>query len=295
MKEICVIDVATHKEILTALEWYNDQGVCDAVLDQPEDYTIIENVVTRQPDISKGLSPDNNGSVSKYNVAQAPLQSSQTPLLGKSEAYTQAVKLAQSSQNLDELRDAIENFEGVAIKKTATNMVFSDGNPQARIMLIGEAPGADEDRIGKPFVGVSGQLLDKILACINLDRNSENADNSVYISNILNWRPPGNRTPSQAEIEVSLPFIERHIQLINPDILVLCGGVAAKSLLNSTAGISRLRKQSHQYETLTPAFEKKITAFCVPTYHPSYLLRTPLQKRAVWQDMLKISNKMTEK
>src|SRR5262249_7051997 len=131
------------------------------------------------------------------------------------------------------------------IRKTATNTVFCDGNPASPVMLVGEAPGADEDRLGRPFVGVSGQLLDRILKCIDLDRAQEDPARAIYISNILNWRPPGNRTPSPAEIEVSLPFIERHIMLAKPKLIILCGGVSAKALLGREEGISRLRKTWH--------------------------------------------------
>ena len=160
-------------------------------------------------------------------------------------------------------------------------------------MLVGEAPGADEDRQGKPFVGASGQLLDRILACIGLDRTQEDPLSSVYISNILNWRPPGNRTPNPAEIAVSLPFIERHIQLVKPKILILCGGVSAKALLGRDESISRLRKGWHDYRPQTAQLQnadaQPIPA--IATYHPAYLLRTPAQKRAVWADMLSVQEK----
>ena len=261
----------TRKELETALEWYADHGVHEAVLDAVNDRTVAPKV------LPKKILPQ----------LQEPAQPA---FLGKSEAYEEALKLAQGADSLEELKQAIQDFEGIALKKTATNMVFSDGNLEAEIMVIGEAPGADEDRLGKPFVGVSGQLLDKILKCINLDRNAENSEEAVYLSNFLNWRPPGNRTPSPAEIEVSLPFIEKHIQLIKPEILVLCGGVAAKALLNSTNSISRLRKSWHDYTPQT----KNIGDFTCPaiaTYHPSYLLPTPVQKKAVWADMLMIQKK----
>jgi uracil-DNA glycosylase family 4 len=149
-------------------------------------------------------------------------------------------------------------------------------------MLVGEAPGADEDRQGLPFVGVSGQLLDKILACIDLSRTAEDPAKAVYISNILNWRPPGNRTPSDSEVAISLPFIRRHIELVRPKCLILCGGVSAKALLGSGDSISRLRGKFHDVMGI-PA---------IATYHPSYLLRTPAQKRAVWADMLMLKEKM---
>lgn len=162
-------------------------------------------------------------------------------------------------------------------------------------MLVGEAPGADEDRLGKPFVGASGQLLDRIMKYIDLDRGESDPQKAIYISNILNWRPPGNRTPNPAEIEVSLPFIEKHIALIKPKILILCGGVAAKALLGRTEGISRLRKTWHDYKPQTKGLNVDDPAIpAIATYHPAYLLRTPVQKKAVWADMLSIDQKRKE-
>lgn len=206
-------------------------------------------------------------------------------------ARAEAVRLAAAAQTLDDLRSAIAAFDGVPIKRHATNLVFADGNPKARIMVVGEAPGADEDRLGKPFVGVSGQLLDRMFAAIGLDRASDDPAHSIYISNILNWRPPGNRTPTTAEIEVSLPFIERHIQLVAPDILVLSGGVAAKALLNTTEGITKLRGRWITYSSITlPATGAMIQT--MPMYHPSFLLRTPQKKRDAWADLLTIQTKI---
>lgn len=271
----------TRKELVTALEWYADSGVDEAVFDAVNDRTIAPKVTVQQTLLASNMSK------------QTP-EPVQPAFLGKSDAYEEALKLAQTAKTLDGLQKAIQEFDGIALKKTATNMVFADGNPNAKIMLVGEAPGADEDRLGKPFVGVSGQLLDKILKCISLDRTSDKAEESVYISNILNWRPPGNRTPSPAEVEVSLPFIERHIQLIKPEILILCGGVAAKGLLNSSSSISRLRKSWHDYKPQTESVGD-FSCPAIATYHPSYLLRTPVQKKAVWADMLMIQKKKSSK
>ncbi len=284
-------NAVTHKELLTALEWYVDQGVCDVVLDQVVDRTVI-------PDLPP-MPVMSAGSV----VSSAPASAAQTAargmdaapaFLGASDAYEEAVKCAKGATTLEELHKAIADFDGIAIKKTATNMVFADGNPKASIMLIGEAPGADEDRLGKPFAGLSGQLLDKIVGCIGLSREEEDSQNAVYLSNILNWRPPGNRTPSPAEIEVSLPFIERHIQLVQPKIVVLWGGVAAKALLGRTESISRLRKSWHDYSAQTDGLAGNggdLTIPALATYHPSYLLKTPQQKKAVWADMLMLQKK----
>jgi DNA polymerase len=180
---------------------------------------------------------------------------------------------------LEDLRQGLENFGGCGLKETALNTVFADGNPQARVMVVGEAPGADEDRQGIPFVGVSGQLLDAMLAAIGLNRTT------VYISNVVPWRPPGNRPPSTEEIVACLPFIERHIALINPQILVLLGATATRSLLNTQQGIGRLRGQWVAY---TNPYLGGQTIQALPTFHPAYLLRSPGQKALVWQDFRKI-------
>ncbi|MGC6485578.1 MAG: uracil-DNA glycosylase [Candidatus Puniceispirillales bacterium] len=182
---------------------------------------------------------------------------------------------------LDELRVACEAFDGSDLKKTATNMVFADGNPESRVMLIGEAPGADEDRQGKPFVGVSGQLLDRMLASIGLDRNT------VYISNILLWRPPGNRTPTTEETALFLPIIRRHIQLARPEILVALGGSAAKTLLATTTGILKLRGQWHAFDD---GAGRQVPI--LPTLHPAYLLRSPGQKALSWHDLKMLKHRL---
>jgi DNA polymerase len=195
-----------------------------------------------------------------------------------------ARQLAASCRDLAALEAALAAFDGCPLKATATRLVFADGNPAARVMLVGEAPGADEDRQGKPFVGVSGQLLDRMLACVNLDRGK------VYIANILPWRPPGNRQPTAAEIAVCLPFIERQIELVDPALLVLLGGVAAKTLLATTQGIVRLRGRWMSYGS--PGLARPIPV--IATYHPAYLLRSPGQKRDAWRDLLSINNKVKE-
>ena len=271
------------KAAAAALQFYIDHGVDGGLLDEPVDRTAPSEAPI-------ALAP-----VKPVSSAPKPAPESADMLLGKSDARIEAVKLAQAAQTLEELRAAIAEFDGIAIKKTATNLVFSDGNAKAPIMIVGEAPGADEDRQGQPFVGVSGQLLDRILGCVGLERTEEDAAKAVYISNILNWRPPGNRTPSPAEIEVSLPFIERHIQLAAPKVLIFCGGVSAKSLLGSGDSISRLRNKWHDYLPQTPEYRDAAQSIsAIATYHPAYLLRTPPQKKAVWADMLSLQDKRRE-
>jgi DNA polymerase len=191
-------------------------------------------------------------------------------------AAAEATALAAGAATLSELRAAIARFEGCALRDTATNLVFADGNPEARIMLIGEAPGAEEDRAGLPFVGASGQLLDRMLASIGLDRTK------VLITNILPWRPPGNRTPTEAEVAACLPFLWRHIALVRPTLLVLLGATAVRALTGNPQGIRRLRGS---WQALTiPGLAEAVPMLA--TYHPAYLLRTPLAKREAWADLL---------
>ncbi len=192
-----------------------------------------------------------------------------------------------TAASIEELRVELERFEGCPLKTTAMNTVFADGNPSAPIMFIGEAPGEDEDRQGRPFVGVSGKLLDQMLAAIGLDRTH------VYISNILFWRPPGNRSPTDAELAACLPFAERHIALVKPKLVILLGGVAAKNLLRTRDGITKLRGRWTEY---TPHLGKKEEESfrCLPTLHPAYLLRQPASKRQAWHDFLLIKQEISK-
>lgn len=273
-----------------ALQWHLDMGVDEPLMDAPVDRTAMPALPKREAPATTAVPRAPSASSPPPHVAPA---TSPVDVPGAAAARAEAEKLAKSATTLDELRAALQGFDGLAVKKTATQMVFADGNPAAPVMLIGEAPGADEDRMGKPFVGASGQLLDKIFACIGLSRAAEDAKDAVYISNILNWRPPGNRTPSPAEVDIALPFIERHIALVQPKILIFCGAVAAKGLLGRTEGISKLRGSFHDYTPLTADMGGgTIPVIC--TYHPSYLLRTPSQKKAVWADMLMLQEKLRE-
>jgi uracil-DNA glycosylase len=193
-------------------------------------------------------------------------------------------ELVKGAKSLAELRHLMEKFDACDLKKMANKMVFGDGNPESKIMLIGEAPGADEDREGLPFVGASGKLLDQMLACIGLTRAN------YYITNIIPWRPPGNRNPTQEEIEMCMPFVERHIELIQPKVIVMIGGVAAKSILNVTTGITGIRGHWHGYKTTS--MTDTLQAYAI--YHPSYLLRSPGQKRIAWHDLLVLKQKLQE-
>jgi DNA polymerase len=257
----------SQKTLQDALEWHLMAGADEAFSDMPVNNTI--SLMQEKPSAEPVTVSENKESVSETSYAVQITN-----------------KLAAGTENIEELKTAINSFEGIAIKKTATNLVFGVGHPQAEVMLVGEAPGADEDRTGVPFVGASGRLLDKMFEAIGLSRNTEKGGEAIYISNILNWRPPGNRNPTPKEIETCLPFIERHIELVNPKILVLIGGVSAKALLRRSEGITRLRGKIHLYG------EQKIPA--IATYHPSFLLRSPSKKREAWADLLFIQKKRIE-
>lgn len=184
-----------------------------------------------------------------------------------------------SIQGLEELRARIEAFEGCPLKKTALNLVFCDGNPAAKIMLVGEAPGENEDRLGKPFVGMSGQLLTRIFKAAGWERNKD-----LYLTNVIPWRPPGNRQPTPQELKQFLPFLQRHIALIKPEILILVGGTATKALLTDKEGITKLR--GRWFDLNIPGLERPVKTTAI--YHPAYLLRSSLRKKDVWKDMLMI-------
>ena len=184
--------------------------------------------------------------------------------------------------SLDELKNSILKFNKCELKETAKNTVFADGNVNSRIMLIGEAPGSDEDDQGKPFVGRAGQLLNKMLAAINLDRNK------VYITNIIPWRPPRNRQPSTEEILQCLPFVQRHIELIKPEVLILLGGTATKALLMSDKGIMRLQGKWYEYDSFGLASPIATRVM----FHPAFLLRSPGYKKQAWEDLLAIKDKL---
>lgn len=199
---------------------------------------------------------------------------------------------ALAASTLEELKQAIAGFDGLEVKRGATNLVFAAGNPSARVMLVGEAPGEEEDQQGFPFVGKSGKLLDKILATAGLSRASEDARNALYISNVLNWRPAGNRTPTPQEMEIARPFIERHIALIQPDILLFAGAVAVQTLLPGAPTLSKVRERWIDYKPQTPGITLAKPVTCYALYHPAYLLRSPLQKKKAWHDMLALQKRL---
>lgn len=195
---------------------------------------------------------------------------------------SRARSLAGQCQSLREIEAVLQEFDGCGLKETATRLCVSDGNPTAPIMLIGEAPGAEEDRQGKPFVGPSGRLLDLMMGFVGLNRSN------VYITNVIYWRPPGNRAPTADEIAICQPFLERQIALIKPKIIVFVGGIAAKALLQKKEGVTRLRGHWYEYALCDDGLNVPATV----TFHPAYLLRQPLQKKHVWRDLLSIRAKI---
>lgn len=287
------------------LQWYAEAGIDEAIEDQPIDrYAVAARVQPLSAPL-RGSLPAGHGAASRSSPespespgallaqprpAPAPAHArvSSNVAAGIFDGVADARRLAASAGSLEALRAALAAFEGCVLKQTAMNLVFADGNPAAPIMFIGEAPGRDEDRQGLPFVGRSGKLLDRMLAAIGLDRHAELTERAAYIVNILPWRPPGDRTPSATEIAACLPFIERHIALVRPRFVVLLGGTAAKSLLNRSEGIMRLR--GRWYEHPVEGLDKPVS--CLATLHPAFLLRSPKDKRSAWRDFLELKSKL---
>ncbi|TCR61103.1 uracil-DNA glycosylase [Bosea sp. BK604] len=252
-------------DLAELIAWYAEMGVTEALDETPHNhFTEPQPAQSRAAQRPASLKAVPSPAAARPNAAAGT---------APDEATLSARALAREARTLDELKEALSRFEGCALKATAKNLVFCDGNPEGRVMMVGEAPGADEDRIGLPFVGRSGQLLDRMLAAIGLNRKEH-----VYIANLLPWRPPGNRTPTPQEVAICLPFIQRQIELADPDILVCIGGPSAQGLLG-LSGILASRGKWMDYETGT----RRIRA--VATLHPAYLLRQPLQKRLAWRDL----------
>ena len=250
------------------LRWWLEAGVDLALDEAPHDR------------FAESAAPTPRRAPHAPSPAPARFEPRPTPAaaFAPDDAARSARDLAAAATTLDELRAALERFEGCGLKATATQLVFADGAPGARIMLVGEAPGADEDRIGRPFVGRAGHLLDRMLAAIGLDRGG------VYIANVAPWRPPGNRTPTPQETSVCLPFIRRQIALCAPRLLVCLGGSATQTLLGVKEGITRSRGVWRDY-----AHEDGATIPALPMFHPAYLLRTPAAKRQAWADLRKLA------
>ena len=274
---------------LNALNFYVDAGVDEVIGTVPVDRFAESRAPPPAgghavPTLSRARSELVNAPSAVAASAPAAM-SMQAPTAAEASARALAARAA----DLAALRRVMDDFDLCPLKKTAANTVFGTGNPEAKIMLIGEAPGADEDRQGEPFVGVSGQLLDRMLAAIELDRGS------VYITNMLAWRPPGNRKPTVEETSMCLPFIRRHIELIAPRILVFVGGTSATTLLDRRDGITRMRGRWFKYPPNgadRTGGESAIAA--MPIFHPAYLLRQPALKRLAWVDLLAIKARLQD-
>jgi uracil-DNA glycosylase family 4 len=261
----------TVQELLT---FYLEAGVDCALMDDPVDRLSGDDVAAAR---DAALPSTRTAPVPLVLRAQAPMPASREIAPAPELAIQSAREAARTAPSLAALRALLENFDGCALKATATRLVFADGNPQARVMFVGEAPGRDEDIEGLPFVGRSGKLLDRMMAAIGLDRTN------AYIANVIPWRPPGNRTPTPQETQICLPFIQRQIELANPDVLVTLGNPSTQTLLGTREGIMRTRGRWVDYDTGS----RKIRALA--TFHPAYLLRSPSYKRLAWQDLRSIA------
>ena len=253
---------------LALLQWQAELGADEPCLDAPLDrYALSDR--TETPSAAPAAAP--------------PARSAATPRDEGENLVAQAEAMAASATTLAELAATQEAFDGIELKKGARNFCFSDGNPGARVMIIGEAPGEEEDRQGRPFVGRAGQLLDQMFGAIGLSRTAVDAEKALYITNVLTWRPPGNRRPEPAEIAMMMPFLTRHVELVQPQLLVLMGNTPCIAALNRQ-GILKLRG------TWTTAFGLP----ALPMAHPAYLLRTPLAKREAWADLLSLSARLED-
>ena len=259
------------------LALYLEAGVDCALAEEPVNRLLEpESVPAAPPRQAQAPAP----------VREMPAQATPVPrseiAVAPEAAIASAREMARTAPTLEALRALLENFDGCALRHTATRLVFADGNPQARVMFVGEAPGRDEDLEGLPFVGRSGKLLDRMLAAIGLDRTT------AYIANVIPWRPPGNRTPTPQETQICLPFIQRQIELVNPDVLVTLGNPSTQALLSTREGIMRTRGRWFDYDTGTRVIR------AIATFHPAYLLRSPSYKRMSWQDLRAVTTALAQ-
>lgn len=261
-------------ELLAALDWYRAAGVDLAVGEVP-----VDRFAQSVPAARARPAPTPQASAPTRGDA-APQPASAPLALNADPAETKA--LAAQAQTLDELRAVMDAYEGCLLKKRATQLCFADGNPEAEIMLVGEGPGEQEDLTGKPFVGRAGQLLDRMLAAIGLDRSK------VFIANMVPWRPPGNRNPTAEELALCAPFLHRQVELVAPRLLLTLGNVPTQSLFGTSQGITRMRGQ---WQELSIGSHKVPT---LATLHPAYLLRSPASKALAWQDMLALKQAMAQ-
>ncbi|MFN4014988.1 MAG: uracil-DNA glycosylase family protein [Reyranella sp.] len=262
------------------LRWYVDHGIDETIGEEAIDRFALPPPAA----VAAVASPAVPAAPTPIRAPIAPPVARPPVPLESPQLAEDARTVAQQANTIAELEEAVRAFEGCALKRTAKNTVFADGVAGAPVMIVGEAPGADEDRLGKPFVGVSGQLMDRMFAAIGMSRERD-----LYITNILFWRPPGNRTPTLSEQAICLAFTRRHIELARPKILVLAGGTAVKAVLNTTEGITRLRGK---WTNLALDDGSEVPA--LPTFHPAYLLRTPASKRQSWADLLSLDKRLKD-
>jgi|SRR5579884_296739 len=268
--------LAEREQALALLAWYVEMGADEAIGAEAIDR--LAPPPAAAPPVAMPVRPAATTAAPRAVVAAPPSALAES----LAEAAQSARLLAAAADTIAALAAAVAGFDACPLKRTATNTVFADGNPEAPVMIVGEAPGADEDRIGRPFVGRSGQLLDRMLAAIGLDRSG------VQITNVIYWRPPGNRKPTPAEIASCLPFVLRHIALSRPRVLVLAGGTAASTLLPQNEGITRLR--GRWFDLVVPGLEQPVPT--LPMFHPSFLLRAPERKREAWRDLLALKARL---
>lgn len=275
-------------EAAALLEWYRAMGVDEAVAEAPASWfaaepsplAIAQEAPRPAPSAPRGSATRSAPSAAGGLAAPPPDPAEQAPVSGEEMA---ARELARRASSLEELRALLETFEGCPLKKTAKRLCFARGAADARVMFIGEAPGKDEDAQGLPFIGRAGKLLDRMLAAAGL------TEKDVYITNIVYWRPPGNRTPTPQEAQVCQPFLERQIELVKPEILVFLGNAAAKQLTGAAEGIIKLRGKWLTYPPASsPEHGKRAPIRAIATLHPAYLLRNPIAKRLAWRDLLSI-------
>lgn len=275
-------------EIAQLLSYYYDSGVNTELEERLYDYQSgIPHKLSGKP-VSNQLTVGLSSKASKASGNSNKPKQEQSQSQAKAKAFISSAELVADINNFADLQQAIKSFDGCELKKHATNTVISDGVANADIMLIGEAPGASEDVQGIPFCGESGQLLDKMLSFVNISRKS-----NLLISNSIFWRPPSNRKPSDEEIAICRPFVIKMIELVNPKLLIMCGGTATKCLMGVATGITRLRGQRYHYDfaakrvvaaTGGDVVEESIPAFAI--FHPAYILRSPAQKKYIWHDLL---------
>ena len=257
---------------MAALSWLVEAGADEATADVPVDRFNARTATLNAATATPNPTPRRNPPLAQIKPANlAPLAT---------DGFGSALEISAKCHSLEELKAAMESFDGSQLKKSATNTVFADGNPNSHVMFIGEAPGHDEDKAGLPFVGRAGKLLDKMLAAIGLDRTR------AYIINVMPWRPPDNRNPDPGEVAMCIPFLRRHIELAQPRIMIMLGAVSARHVLGLNDGIMKLRGRWLEYRIGTEMIP------VLPTLHPAYLLRQPAHKKLAWRDLQALADKL---